>query len=532
MTKTHESAVLADQDRPVLFWSFVFRISCLFRISRFVFRALQALLLGEICPAAAVFRTATTRVLTLCQLLVFGVCCPAVAQPSWEFSPYRIRVWSQVATSLPLPTEYREQLAEEISQQSDVTVGAAWSLEPELMPATLESDFAIDIRQLTVAKIQAVRPTVLESDKLFLLSVGGTNAEYVIRARELDCRTRIFGPVIVRRTRQPEQIATHAFRALTEAFAAMVRIESGQGNSLIVRVKCGGLVLDQQSPAHIAEGDILQPIVRQNDRLGQPAAITVVDWTFLRVTGRGETNPNLLEVQVHSAWQSPIRGRVSARREQYALAIRPTFAETELFIEADVPKGVDPYSLSGLEIYSKPPPAADTDTKKLSQFLGLTNWQGAIRIERTESPLQLVYVKNGGQLLARLPTVPGLTRELRVSIPDDDPRLQAEGGVQGFNGQLMDLIGHRQILASGIRKYIDEGRLTEAQTLVDVFTRLPTRTDMQRRLDQQLARQEKSPNRMVQARINVLYNEARKAVAKFVDPSLAGTLRRELQEAK
>jgi hypothetical protein len=467
---------------------------------------------------------------------------PAFGQGSWEFDPYRVELWTAVAPEVPWTAADQRVFDRDMVERSESSLGAAWRLNTVDPPENLRTALATNVTLVDVPSIEALVPDVLKNDKLMLLSVKATSRDYYIEARELDCRTRTFGPVIGRHFRQRSQLATVAFSSLMDAFAAIVRIEAGEGRTLTVRVRAGGLVLNRASPAYVAEGDVLQPIVRRNDRLGKPQSVEVVDWTFLQVDSRDTTNPNLLEVAVHSGWRSPIRGRAGSRREQYGLAIRPTQSTSQLFVEAKVGRNESPYPLPGMEIYARepstePPPQTiaerqESEKRNPPEFLGYTDWRGSVEVGPHENRLRLVYIKNGGQLLARLPMVPGLKPRRVAQVPDDDPRLQAEGFIKGFNGELMDLVAQRQILAARIRKRVSDGKPAEAEQLLEQFRMLASRNDMQRRLDQQQNRQQVPPNRTVAARIDKLYADTRTALANYLDPELDTKLLKELEVAR
>ena len=42
---------------------------------------------------------------------------------------------------------------------------------------------------------------------------------------------------------------------------------------------------------------------------------------------------------------------------------------------------------------------------KPTELLGVTDWRGSIEVPRGDVPVRTLYVKNGNQLLARLPLV-------------------------------------------------------------------------------------------------------------------------------
>jgi len=473
--------------------------------------------------------------------LAFAASNEVDAQPSWEYSPYRIHVWLTTGPAAELNEPMHARMARELTRRAETMIGACWEVQVEDPPAPLAADVAFDLTLISAEDLeQHAAETLLNDDKIFLMNIGANAREYVVQVREADCRTRHFGPVINRRVRQADHLVLSAFSALVDAFAPLVRIESGEERQLTTRLRAGGLIMDEDSPAFIATGDILQPIVRRNDRLGKPTRIDVVDWTFLEVTTRNETNPNLLDCYVHSAMRSPIRGRGGSRREQYALGIRPTQDTTRLDVQAQVGSKDTPYPLPGLEVYSKRPstdPIPQTPEEKLAEaknnpaeLLGHTDWRGSIDIGREDLPLRIVYLKNGGQLLRRLPIVPGLSPILTTDVPDDDPRLQAESFIRGFHGQIMDLVAQRKILEFRIRKRIADREVEEAEKLITELRGLPARNDMARELDKGISRQIKSPNRYVQASIDTMYGDTRTMLNTYLSPDLPDRLTAELNQ--
>lgn len=465
----------------------------------------------------------------------------AQAQASWEYSPYRNLIWLASGPSPELNAQVQKEITADLLLRGQSLLGACWTLQISEPPAELAADLALDVELITASDLEtAAEKSLLENDKLFLIQLGSNPRETIIRVREVDCRTRHLGPVVERRVRQPDRLAAETFSAMVQSFAPLVRIESGEEKTLVTRLRAGGLITDPASPAYVDTGDFLQPIVRRNDRLGKPTRIDVVDWTFLEVTKRNETNPNLLECHVHSAMRSPIRGRGGSRREQYALGLRLTFKETRVEVLAQVPSKETPYALPGLEVYAKRPstdPPPQTPEEKLAEskanpaeLLGYTDWRGSYTVQPGTQPLRMVYLKNGGQLLRRLPIVPGLQPVLRVDVPDDDPRLMAEGFIRGFHAEIMDVVAQRKILEVRIRKRIEEAKVEEATQLIVELRGLPSRNDMTRKLDQGQNRQIKSPNRFVQGHIDTMYADTRTMINQYLNPDLPDRLSAELNK--
>ena len=458
-------------------------------------------------------------------LLLWAVCLvpsTARAQATWEYSPYVIKVWVAFDDSAELTDRLMEQIAETISQRSYVVAGATWAVETVRCPAELRSDIATNVDLVTVDEVKAVAEAMLKKDdKLFLLGIRAEMTDFVITVRELDCRSRVWRPSLLRRVVQPERIPHEAFAAVADAFSPLVRIEIPKGREAQVRIRAGGLVTDEASPSQIHDQDVLLPIIRRNDRLGEPmeAGIQVIPWTFMTINQR---HGAVLQCRVHSGMHSALGGRSSSRTVKLALVAKPRGESTFLRVQT---RGESRLPLGGYEIHAK-----DPETEK-SELLGKTDWRGMLEVVKAERPLRILYVRNGGRLLARLPTVPGLDPELTAQVSNDDLRLEVEGFVKGLQTRVMDLVARRHLYIARFRRHLKKNEFDEANALYETFCNLETRSDLLRQLRDQEQRV-KAPDKRVQAKIDQLFKDTSQLLSKFLDPDTARELGAELEKAK
>ena len=108
-------------------------------------------------------------------------------------------------------------------------------------------------------------------------------------------------------------------------------------------------------------------------------------------------------------------------------------------------------------------------------------------------PLLLLYVKNGDTVIGKLPMVPGLKPLEEAFLVDDAQRLRAEALVKGFQGEILDLIGLRNLMAARVQLYIKDARadpdkreakLQQAEQVLSQLQRLRTYNEMALRLEQ------------------------------------------------
>jgi len=434
-----------------------------------------------------------------------------------------VKIWVAFEHSSELTDRLMEQIAETIYQRAYVVAGATWAVETSACPAALQSAVAADIETVTIDEVKTVGESILKTDdKLFLVCVRAEMAGFVIRVRELDCHARVWRPVLARRVVQPNRIPREMFAAVADAFSPIARIEVPKGREAQVRIRAGGLIRSDSSPAQIHDNDVLMPIIRRNDRVGEPAetlGIQVVPWTFMTIA---ERQGAVLHCKVHSFTSKPLGGRSSSRTVKLALVVKPrgetTFLRLETRDESRLPLG-------GYEIRSKDPVTEETEV------VGMTDWRGMLEVPKAGHPLRVLYVRNGGLLLARLPMVPGLEAESAAQVRNDDVRLEAEGFVKGLQSKVMELVARRHLYMARIRRHVKKKEFDEAAALLQNFRKLETRSDLLRQLRDEEQRTESS-NPRVQAKIDKLFQDTSQLLEKFLEPGAARDLQAELDAAK
>lgn len=476
------------------------------------------------------------RVWLMCLLAAGLVCAPCTVCPAqtvheqetWEYSPYRIRVLLAVEPAAELTPSLRDEILETIASRARVSAGVTWRLQVEPAPTALAPSLVAAGSRLTVDQIEPLISDVWSGDKVMLMSVGRGPDGYWVFARELDCATRTLGQVVRLDGCHITRLPHDAVDALLMAFAPLVRVEESRGGRATVRVRAGGLVIGDDSPSRVKPGDVLRPIIRRNDRRGEPRpdGIQEVDWTYLLVR---EQEEYLLHCDVFSAMRNPLAGRTSPTIERMALKVKPAGDVTRIRLLA---RGPAAEPLEGYEIFVKQPTAmGDEDAKKLPERLGSTDWRGSIDVPAGEVPLRLVYVKNGSFLLARLPVVPGFQAEQTVELPSDDKRLETEAFVRGMESTVMDVVARREILAARIRRRIGDGKIDEARKILEEFKSLPTREDLEQIIAGRQQSRWASTDEREQQRIDQMLNGTRLLLHKYLGPDQLVTLQREVDRA-
>jgi hypothetical protein len=374
-------------------------------------------------------------------------------------------------------------------------------------------------RELEADDIASAAPAAdLAGDKLYLVAIRYQQQAYVAVVHEFDCRTRQLGEPVEHVAGALELLPLAVWDAIAESFTPLARIEQVEQSQVMARLRAGGLAIREDSPALLEPGMPLRPVVRRNDRGGQPAqgGIQSPPWTVLTVESREGA---VIDCALQSGYRNPIPTRGGVRVERLALAIRPRHETTRLLLRSrtnpDKP-------LVGYEVHTRTGEADET------QPLGMTDTSGAFEVPRSSGEMQVLYIKSGQQLLARLPVVAGQQQTLTAKIVDDDNRLATEGYIAALANRALDLVARREILAARIRGRLKEGKVAEAQELLDEFRKLQTRADLARDLDQ-FRRRVATPDSLTQQRIDKLFADAQKLLLlRPLSDELLGELTREV----
>jgi hypothetical protein len=357
-------------------------------------------------------------------------------------------------------------------------------------------------------------------DKVILIAVAGRGAGYLVECREYDSATRWLGSLRARTILQSEFLMEAVFVAARESFAPLGRIAVDPSGNVVLRLRGGRLPLVASLEPLVRQGDVFQPIIRRNDRSGRPVegGIQAVPWTLLVAETDGSTD---IVCRVESSYRRPLAMRRRGRSEQFALLVTSPPGPSRLLLRAE--KRPDQV-LAGYGVYARG--SADHS----SVLLGRTDRDGAILVEPAPQRLQVLYVKQGEHLLARLPIVPGMRPTYIAEIPDDPARIRIEGFLNGVQDQLVDLVARREILLARARKQIALGRLAEAKRSLDELQQLPNRQYFQQQLSQQrrVDRAEETPARN---RLEQLFQETEQLLVGFLDPRPINDLQGELDRA-
>lgn len=370
-----------------------------------------------------------------------------------------------------------------------------------------------------------ISETVQDYDKVFIVHIRASPTPGQVEVVEMDTLMRHFGPVVRTDFSSPGGLLPTITHAITAAFAPVVRIENAGQRNATGLLRGGGLVLDEDSPAAVRLGDVLEPMVRKDDRSGQPFAIGPIEWALLLVTGKSD---RYLEMDYYAGRAGSLQGRKNARTFRMALKARPRHESTLLRLHL---QGKPDFPLIGYELYERP---LDAEHPEFI-FVGRTDWNGRLKITKADHPLRLLYVKNGGAVLARLPLSPGLYEHAIADLSGDDLRLEAEAYVRGVQNNITDLVAIRELYKARIRLRLKNGELDKAETLMSELRRQP---DNKALSDAVSAKQTEFLNAIgrrnigQRRKVDEMFTVTRELLAKFITPKLIRDLEADLIAAR
>ena len=187
------------------------------------------------------------------------------------------------------------------------------------------------------------------------------------------------------------------------------------------------------------------------------------------------------------------------------------------------------FPLIGYELYER-----ELNSKHMT-FVGRTDWNGTLQIHRTESPLRLLYVKNGGAVLARLPIVPGLHQHAVADLTGDDMRLQAEAYVRGVQNEITDLVAIRELYKARIRLMLKQGDLRKAEELMNELRRQPNNEVLTTEIGKKQIDFLKvigNKNLGQRRKVDEMFTTTRELLSKYVTPKLIRELEADLMKAR
>ena len=453
-------------------------------------------------------------------LMVSGRSATLAATRPWEHSSYRVSAHLAIEAPGGLRSQLQHKLREYIEARIDAAIGPIWELRLTTASGDLRGQLLDDLAATPLSMLSDERPAV---DKWMLLSIRFDGRGYRLQAREFDHYVERWGVVLTDHCSQHAALGERLFQLMWRSFSPLTRLSLDPEDDKIVLLEPMGMEVPRRDKTivWVAGGDVLVPVLRRTTRDGEliEGGMQTVPWTY--VVAEGERG-NRIVGRVFSHTKRPFGVRRRGRVEQVAIVQR--FDPTPVILEVH-DRAQPETHLAGYKVF-----AQDIDGSPLT-LVGVTNPRGRLSVPPGATRVRMVVLKNGGQLLAKLPVVPGLQPVLEIPLPNDDPRLRAEAALTALRESLIDVIARRSLLMSQAERDLGDRKTEEAEERLRQLDELPGRAHFNRELSK-LEQLHKANDRQIQARIDKLFRDTRGLLGRFLDVREVTELRNQLTEAQ
>jgi hypothetical protein len=437
----------------------------------------------------------------------------------WEYQPYRVHALLAIDAPGGLTERLATKLPEYLVQRVDASLAPAWIFDVQLAAGAERAQLWSTLESQSAAK-----PTnlPLDKDKLLLLSVQWTPSGFELAAREYDAYVARWGATIRRECRQQSALPEQLFAIARQAFAPLAQFEVDANDPKKISLKPRGASLPRSAdaPPWFKPGDLYKPILRRTSRGGQIVenGIAVVPWTYIEVN---EGKDKKVDFATHSGSRQPFSARRQGRTEQLAIGVQADAGPTTLRLYS---RKNEKKPLVGYEVLLS---GEGDDTTRI----GVSDTKGEVRVLPGKSPVEMLFIKHGGQLLGKLPVVPGAESLIKIPLPDDDARLLAEARLAAVREDLIDVVARRNILMARARQKIAKKDFAGAQELLRTLDDLPGKPQFSLTLTNS-ARALRSDDPQMQRRIDQLFQATQTLTTQFLDVRPISQLHNELREAQ
>jgi hypothetical protein len=442
------------------------------------------------------------------------------ADGGWEYQPYRVQALLAIDVPGGLTEIWTIELPAYLQQRADIALAPLWLVEFKLAAGAERPQV---FNRLETQSLPPPKELLGDKDKLLLLSVRRTPTGFELAAREFDQYVQRWGTTLHRECLQEVAVPEQLFHLAREALSPLAQLEPDADNPQRVTLKPRGAEVPRSvdAPPWAKASDVFLPIVRRTARSGQLVenGVQPVAWTYVEaIDGKDKS----LEFTVRSGSRRPFAGRRQGRTEQLAIAVRADAGPTTLHLQS---RKNENKPLVGYEVLSQSTGQENPTT------IGLSDLAGNVRIPPGKSRVASLIVKHGGQLLAKLPIVPGAQQTVNVPLPDDDARLAAEARLAALREDLIDVVARRNILIARARQKINKNDFAGAQELLRALDELPGKPQFDLTINS-AKRLLRSDDPLMQRRIDQLFQATQTLTAQFLDVKPVNEIHNELREAQ
>jgi len=415
---------------------------------------------------------------------------PDVSQRAWESRPYQVAVWI-CHRGEPQLAAVEGDLIRAIEAYCELLDPSAWFVNAGTPPPHWRNLLYKNFENTEGFTGFETDPELHFYDKLMVVKLDQQGSTTHVAVREIDLQTGQWGPVVDRTASSVKHLGLIIGGGVEDAFMPLAKIERvdekdkvhirARGLEACIRVSFSSDRVAEiepitSSPVYVRDDDRFLPIIRKTDRSGDLVSLDPIPFTFLTLDS---IDGSSMVASIQSSQRAPLSQRKSKRSQKLAIVIRPVQRSSVLHLQSYAAKNETPTPLEGYEVWARKP----GDTKDVeSEFIGKTDWQGNATIPPADSGLRLLYIKRGSRALRKLPVIPGFKDRLISQLPNDDARLFAEGVINGYGNDIINLVVQRELLEVDIRNALDGDNFEDAKTKMREYQDLETPADLKVRM--------------------------------------------------
>ena len=485
---------------------------------------------------AALLSFVISRCSLLLLMMLILVCRAGAAEPSaelpLELRPYRVQLF--VGFDAPQQSKQsRADMLEEIRRAANRCIGSHWSLAVEeadwLQPVSTDG-----VSRLSVSDVRQHSPH--EMDVWLVAAVQSQGSGWRIDVRSWQPAVAVESDTLGAETRDRFDVPLVLLQLGHSAFRPIGVVDEVDGKQVRVLLQAGALSVPDESFSLTRAAKLLAPVLASRKRDKTIDRLQPIPWTFLTA---GESQGARVNCELHSGLRSPIGGKQRGRVETLAIAVKSTHPSTRLEL-ATQSKPSLPLVAHRIELRrsAEIPKADDAKGKdKDEQLLKvlLTDRRGHVSVPADSgSGVIWLFAYSGRHLLARVPIVPGVADRMRLEVPDDSSRLEAESDLYMLQGQLIEAVAARNTATARIRAAVKKNEAVIAKAAEAELRKLP---DAQFYLDRVSAirvpavKAAKSRrDRAGEARINRMCDETADLIRQYLNEDKRQAVYEELKE--
>lgn len=475
------------------------------------------------------------RVLLLAYVMLINFWSPVYANQTLplELRPYRVLLL--VANDLPPQSDpRRSDLLEKIRQSAGRSIGAQWDLTIQeadwLQPVSADG-----LKRLTPAELYKRTGSDRDKFDLWLVAAIGKNgAGFRIDVHGWQPAIEVDAGTIGRDIYDWQDAPLTVLQLSHMSFRPIGKVDDVDGKQVRLVMQGGALANPDPAFALSREAQVFTPLLASRNRDGKIDRLQPIPWTYLTAEGVDETR---LTYELQSGLRSAIGGKQRGRVETLAVtAMANSTATTVELVTQSKPQ----IPLTGHRIElrdsSEIPKADQPPEVKDARLLrtALTDRRGRFTIPSNGGKVIWLFAYSGKHLLARVPVLPGMLPEMRLEVPDDSSRLEAEAELYMLQGQLVEAVAARNTAAAKIRAAIKKSDKPLAKAAEAELKRQP---DAQVFLTQLLSIRvpavkaaKTKKDRAGEARINRMCDEMAELIQQYLSEDKRRVVLEELKE--